>query len=192
MRIIAGLGNPGAQYDGTRHNLGFVCIDELAKLLGAGTWRSAHGGFLAEVQIGGKKALLFKPRYFMNRSGDPLQALLTFYKESASNLVVVLDDIYLEPGTARIRQGGGDGGHNGMKSLMRTMTGQNFWRVRIGVGVYAQDPESRVHLPPLEDYVLQKAPKEDMERVSKLIDTLIPNLVGWLEHGAISEETIHI
>lgn len=191
MRVLVGLGNPGEEYERTRHNAGFWLLDAIADHLGADSWRAFKGGEVAEVQLGGQKHLLFRPMQYMNRSGEPIRQLLEFYKLSTQELCIAADDVYIIPGSARIRRGGGDGGHNGWKSIMALLADDTFWRVRIGAGPYEQHPLKRRHLPPLDAYVLQPMPTSDQEKVDHLIDSLVPKLVQWLEHGDLSEETFH-
>jgi len=192
MRLLVGLGNPGEEYEQTRHNLGFVVLDEVAKRLEADDWEAFKGGEVAEARLNGEKHLLFKPMQYMNRSGEPLRALIDYYGIEVGDVCIVSDDVYVRPGSARVRQGGGDGGHNGWRSVMEHVKPDDFWRVRIGAGLYEQNPVTRRHLPPLDTYVLQPLPAHDRKQAEDLIDTLVPNLVGWLENGQISEETVHI
>ena len=192
MRLLVGLGNPGEQYSKTRHNAGFWLVDALAGQFPGTSWKSAQGGLLAEVQVNGKKALLFKPQQFMNNSGQPVSQLMRYYEISAEDLAIAADEVYVAPGSARIRKGGGDGGHNGWKSLLEQVSEDTFWRIRIGVGVYEQSPEKRMHQPALDQYVLQNLVTHERHQVNKMIDKLVPNLIKWLEHGSLAEETLHL
>jgi len=191
MRLLVGLGNPGPEYDHTRHNIGFEIVDLLAKKLDA-TWKAQKGSLIAEVRLGGEKHLLCKPQQFMNRSGEPIRQLVDYYQIAISDVCIVTDDVYITPGSARIRQGGGDGGHNGWKSIHEHLPATEFWRVRVGMGLYEQHPELRTHQPPLDDYVLKPLPSHDQKSVASLIDKLLPNLIQWLELGSLQEETLHI
>jgi len=191
MRLIVGLGNPGEEYELTRHNLGFVLADALAEKLDASDWKAFKGGELAEVRLAGEKHLLFKPMQYMNKSGHPVRELADYFGIPLENVCIVADDVYLMPGDARIRRSGADGGHNGRKSVLDHLGDAPFLRVRIGAGLYEQDPQKRRHQPPLDTYVLQPLPKHDQHRAMELIDTLVPNLVRWLGTGRISEETVH-
>lgn len=132
MKAIVGLGNPGEKYSGTRHNIGFAVVD----LLGGGSaiWRDRNGALVAEVRIGGEKVLLVKPMTFMNRSGEPLQSMLSFYKIPLEEVIVAHDEIDIPLGSLRIRKGGSAGGHRGVESVIQTCGGTEFIRVRIGVG----------------------------------------------------------
>jgi PTH1 family peptidyl-tRNA hydrolase len=135
--------------------------------------------------------LLVQPQGYMNTSGEAAGALARYYRIPLEDCLVVTDDVYLAPGTARIRPtGGGDGGHNGLKSI-HTHLG-NIAQVRIGVGVYEQKPDERQHLPPLDEYVLQKLPHSDREQVDKLIIRLLPLLDNWMKGGILQAETIQL
>ena len=188
MRLLAGLGNPGLEYEQTRHNAGFWLLDAMADELD-GEFRAFKGGELAEVRLGQDKALLFKPMQYMNRSGEPLRSLVDFYKLETSDVNVAADDVYLEPGTARLRKGGSDGGHNGWKSVI-THVGPDTLRVRIGAGIYEQHPLRRGHQPSMETYVLQPPPPHDRKKIDDLIDTLVPQLVEWFRSGRLDETTL--
>jgi aminoacyl-tRNA hydrolase len=192
MRLLAGLGNPGDQYRGSRHNIGFVCVEKVAADLGVATWRAFKGGLLAEGRAGEERILLFKPMQFMNTSGIPLRQVMEYYDIPADQLCVAADDVYVAPGSARIRKTGGDGGHNGWRSVLEHVDPDTFWRVRIGAGTYEQTPAKRRLLPDLEQYVLQTLPPHDAEKTGKLIDKLGPLLVQWLESGDLQEQTLHI
>lgn len=134
FKLIVGLGNPGAEYQRTRHNAGFWFVDELARAA-AGAWRreSRYQCELARVRIGDAELLLMKPTTFMNRSGAAVQSVTAFYRIAPPELLVVHDEIDLPPGTARLKQGGGHGGHNGVRDIIACI-GADFWRLRLGVG----------------------------------------------------------
>ena len=132
--VIAGLGNPGKEYAGTRHNAGFRFIDHVATELGVRVDRSKFNGLYADVEIGGVRVLLVTPMTMMNLSGNCLREFLSFYKIPPENLIVVYDDVNLDPGELRIRLKGSDGGHNGLKSIIYQIQSDNFPRIRIGVG----------------------------------------------------------
>ena len=136
MYIIAGLGNPGLKYRKTRHNAGFDAIDVLAKRYGVSVKKIERGSLVAQCNIKGQKVLLAKPQTFMNNSGDSLAELVKFYKvDPTTELIVLSDDVTLDPGRIRIRKKGSAGGHNGLKSIIARCGTENFQRVRIGVGV---------------------------------------------------------
>jgi PTH1 family peptidyl-tRNA hydrolase len=134
LKLIVGLGNPGRDYARTRHNAGWWFVDELAARF-QGSWRpdAREHTELARVSIAGMELWLLKPTAFMNRSGAPVAAVANFYRIAAADILVVHDDIDLPPGIARLKQGGGHGGHNGLRDVMAHI-GPDFWRLRLGVG----------------------------------------------------------
>jgi peptidyl-tRNA hydrolase, PTH1 family len=134
LKLIVGLGNPGEQYARTRHNAGFGFVEELARRHG-GAFRlePRHQGELARIKIGDADLWLLKPMSFMNRSGAAVQGVAAFYKAPAAEILVAYDDLDLPPGVARLREGGGAGGHNGMRDVIAQM-GPDFWRMRLGIG----------------------------------------------------------
>lgn len=193
MRLLVGLGNPGDEYDKTRHNAGFWVADALVNHLGWGQWKEMKGGLLAEGVSNGEKILIFKPQTFMNRSGQPVRDIAQYFQIAPEDIAIALDDVYIQPGSARVRQSGGDGGHNGLHSVIGQLDPDVFWRIKIGVGLYGQRPEEKIHQPALDQYVLSTLPAHDFKQVMKLIDKIVPNLVTWLEHSTeLSTETIHI
>ena len=149
--LVAGLGNPGRDYARTRHNVGWLVVDELARRHG-GSFRSKFSGRLAEVRLGDSLRLgLLKPETYMNESGRSVGAATRFFKTDAERLVVVHDDVDLEPARLQVRRGGGLAGHNGLRSIAQHVGSQDFLRVRIGVG----RPE-RGDRRPVADYVLSE------------------------------------
>ena len=132
--VIAGLGNPGMEYEGTRHNAGFAVLDTLAEQLGEKIDRLRFKGKTAEVTINGKRCLLLKPTTYMNNSGESIIQALEFYKIDAANLIVVCDDISLDCGKLRIRRKGSHGGHNGLRSICDLTGRDDFPRIKMGVG----------------------------------------------------------
>lgn len=157
--IIAGLGNPGMEYDNTRHNAGFFTIDILAAQYGENINRLKFKGKTAEVTIEGKRCLLLKPTTYMNNSGESLVQAMEFYKIDAENLIVIYDDISLEPGKLRIRRKGSHGGHNGIRSIIELTGHDDFPRIKIGVG---KKPHPDYDLA---KWVLGKFRKEDTEKL---------------------------
>lgn len=132
--LIVGLGNPGENYAHTRHNAGFRALDELAKSLGVKIDRAKFRGLTAQATYQGQKLLLLKPQTFMNDSGLSVMDAARFYKLPPQRVIVLFDDISLEPGRLRVRSDGSAGGHNGIKSIIGCLNSQNFPRVKIGVG----------------------------------------------------------
>ncbi len=133
MRLIVGLGNPGSRYALTRHNIGFMAVDALAKRYAFSPFRAKFQGALAEGTIDDTKLLALKPETYMNLSGDSVGAAAHFYKIAPQEIAVIHDDIDLADGKLRVKRGGGDGGHNGLRSIDAVL-GPDYWRVRLGVG----------------------------------------------------------
>ena len=181
MRILVGLGNKGSDYNKTRHNAGFWLVDAVAKYFDV-SFKSDHGALVAQVGSGDTKCFLVKPQEFMNNSGQAVAKIMDYYKIESHDMAVAYDDVYVHPGLIRFRQGGGDGGHNGIKSIHQHVSDPMFWRIRIGVGVYPHSATERQQGPALDDYVLAKMPKSDESKVHEIIDKEVPNLVQWLEH----------
>jgi peptidyl-tRNA hydrolase, PTH1 family len=146
--LVAGLGNPGRDYARTRHSVGFMVCDELARRHGA-SWRSKFSANVAEVRLDGRRLALLKPQTFMNESGRAVAAAVRFFKVPAGSLLVVHDEVDLEPGRLQARAGGGLAGHNGLRSIAQHLKTYEFLRLRIGVG----RPE-RGDPRPVSDYVL--------------------------------------
>jgi len=130
MWLVVGLGNPGPQYELTRHNVGFLAAD---LLVASASYKKAFGGEVAKISVSNKPCVVLKPHRFMNRSGSSVQEAATFFKIDLSNLIVVHDELDLPLGELRIKQGGSDGGHNGLKDITR-LVGPNYIRVRLGIG----------------------------------------------------------
>jgi PTH1 family peptidyl-tRNA hydrolase len=155
--LVVGLGNPGREYERTRHNVGWLVVDELARRLD-GRWREKFSGRLAEVRLDGLRLALLKPETFMNDSGRSVAAAASFFKVEPESLLAVHDDVDLEAGRLQARSGGGLAGHNGLRSLAQALGTQDFLRLRIGVGRPGRgDPRS------VADYVLSPfATEEDV------------------------------
>ncbi len=132
--LIVGLGNPGRQYENTRHNAGFITLDVIAEKAGARVDRIKFKGLCGEGMLGGKKVLFLKPSTFMNLSGQSVQEAMAFYKLPPEKVLVIFDDISLEPGRLRIRRKGSDGGHNGIKNIIYLSGKDTFPRIKMGVG----------------------------------------------------------
>lgn len=132
--IVAGLGNPGREYDGTRHNAGFEAIDFVASKVGADIKKAKFDSLVGEATVKGTRVLFMKPQTYMNASGTAISAAADFYKIPAENVIVICDDITREPGKMRIRRSGSAGGHNGLKSIIAFLDSENFPRIRLGVG----------------------------------------------------------
>ena len=169
MRLIVGLGNPGARYAMNRHNIGFMAVDAIAKRHAFGPWRAKFQGALAEGTIGDAKIMVLKPETFMNLSGDSVGAAARFYKIEPQEIAVIHDEIDLAEGKMRVKRGGGAAGHNGLRSIDDAI-GQDYWRVRVGVGhpgmkelveAYVLQnflPEEKLWLEPLIAAMAEAAP----------------------------------
>lgn len=133
MQIFVGLGNPGGQYSGNRHNIGFMAVDRIAEDHGFGPWKSRFQGRVAEGRLGGEKVLLLKPDTYMNRSGQSVGEAMRFYKLATEDVTVFHDELDLAPGKCRVKTGGGHAGHNGLRSIHGHI-GEAYTRVRLGIG----------------------------------------------------------
>lgn len=163
MFIIAGLGNPGKRYENTRHNVGFDAIDELVDRYRIPSSGVSHKAMVGKGIMEGQKVLLAKPLTYMNLSGEAIRGLVDYYKiDPETELLVIYDDISLEPGNIRIRKKGSAGGHNGIKSIIAQLGTQNFQRIRIGVGEKPKNWD-------LADYVLGTFGKEDRPLVEEAL-----------------------
>ncbi len=168
MKMFAGLGNPGAEYAATRHNVGFMLADALAARWDATSWRTKQDALVAEARLGAEKILLVKPLTYMNESGRAVGPLLSWYKLDPSDLIVAHDDMDLPVGTIRLRKKGSAGGHNGMKSILYHVQDENFPRVRIGVGHPVHGREQVIR------HVLSPFSGEDAQKIRKVIEYLLP------------------
>lgn len=165
--IIAGLGNPGAQYEKTRHNVGFVAIDYIAEKLGVRIDRAKFHSLVAEAKIGNARVLLMKPQTYMNNSGVAIGEAAAFYKITPDRVLILHDEISFEPGMVRIRRKGSAGGHNGLKSIIAHLASEDFPRVKIGVG---KKPTPDYDLA---DWVLGKLPKDHSDAIAARHDDIL-------------------
>lgn len=149
MWLFVGLGNPGIEHANNRHNIGFMAVDELHDRHSFSDWKNKFDGKVADGTLNGEKILLLKPQTFMNLSGKSVAAAARFYKVPPERVVVFYDEIDLDPGKLRIKQGGGAAGHNGIRSIDSTF-GKNYWRVRLGVG--HPGDKDKVHSHVLKDF----------------------------------------
>jgi peptidyl-tRNA hydrolase, PTH1 family len=177
--IIAGLGNPGQRYSGTRHNIGFMVVDELA-----GKWNCALNlekweSFTARISLFGQKVCLVKPMTYMNVSGRAIARFVDFYKVPSHRLLVVHDDLDMKLGRIKLIAGGGHGGHNGVRSLIQHLGDKEFFRLKIGIGRPGQDS---VHPDiPVEDYVLTQFSDEEQGIVAGRMAPLIQGVEYFLQ-----------
>ena len=173
MKIIVGLGNPGAQYAGTRHNTGFAVIYELSDSYDIRVDTKKHKAIIGKGMIAGEKVILAMPQTFMNLSGESVRELLDYYKCDTSDLIVIYDDISLDVGKLRVRKKGSAGGHNGIKNIIAHLGTQEFDRIKVGVG---EKPAKMG----LADYVLGRFSKEEQPVIregaalaAKAVETII-------------------
>jgi PTH1 family peptidyl-tRNA hydrolase len=177
LKLIVGLGNPGGEYARTRHNAGFWLVDELARRHG-GSFRSEgkHQAELARVRIGGEEVWLAKPMSYMNRSGGPVSSILSFYKFAPAQMLVAHDEIDLPSGTVRLKDGGGHGGHNGLRDIIAAQ-GDGFWRLRIGVSHPGTKNE-------VVDFVLTRAGADEQRTIDETIVAGADAIEEMLRSGA--------
>ena len=169
--LIVGLGNPGKQYESTRHNAGFICMDILAEKYDIKINKLKFKSLMGEGRIEGKRCLLLKPQTFMNLSGEAVRDAVDFYKIPVENIIVICDDISLEPGKMRIRRKGSHGGQNGMRNIIYHLKDDNFPRIKIGIGA-KPNPEYD-----LADWVLSRFTQSE----AKLIKQVADNTVSAIE-----------
>ncbi|WP_203364449.1 aminoacyl-tRNA hydrolase [Bacillus sp. REN10] len=176
MKLIVGLGNPGSKYDGTRHNIGFDVIDELANRFQVSLTEAKHKGIYAVIRKGTEKAILLKPLTYMNLSGESIGEVMRYYNIDIEDLLVIYDDLDLPVGKIRLRQKGSAGGHNGIKSTIAHMGTQEFNRIRIGI----DRPKGPMKVP---DYVLGRFTAEEQESMKHVIATSADAAEAWLEQS---------
>lgn len=174
MRMIAGLGNPGSRYGGTRHNVGFAVLDCVARQLEAEIKKKKFGGLFGECVFGDKKLLLLKPMQYMNNSGQVVATAAGFYRLGRENLLVLTDDMALEPGRIRIRAKGSAGGHNGLGDIIARLGSEEFARLRVGIGGGAGMGA---------DYVLSRPPEAEAEVLCEAIERAAQAVLCWVEEG---------
>lgn len=182
--LIAGLGNPGAKYETTRHNAGFLCVTMLEDKYNFKAKKLKFHALIGDTYIGTHRCIVMKPQTMMNNSGEAIKECAAFYKIPPENIVVIFDDISLEPGRIRIRRKGSAGGHNGIKSIIAHLGSENFPRIKLGVGAKpSQDSD-------LADWVLGNFPKADVPKmrdaIGKACDALPLILDGDID-GAMSK-----
>ena len=179
MYMIAGLGNPGPKYENTRHNVGFDTVDALTEKYQVALSESKFQALIGSGILTGEKVLFVKPMTYMNNSGEAIGAIASFYKlDPASQLLVIYDDISLEPGNLRIRKKGSAGGHNGIKSMIAHLGTQEFVRIKIGVG-------SKPAHWDLADYVLSRFSKEDRKKVEQAVEDAV-DAVPFIVSGDVA------
>ena len=174
--LVVGLGNPGTQYESTRHNMGFLAVDKLAQEENFRFSKLRFKAWTATWEVGGQKVLVMKPQTYMNLSGECIRQVMDYYKVDPSEFIVIYDDISLVPGGIRIRKKGSAGGHNGIKNIIAHLGTQEFPRVRIGVG----EKPARMDLA---DYVLGHFPKEETETMTTAFKDGAAAVVDMMTEG---------
>ncbi len=183
MLLMVGLGNPGPEYAGHRHNIGFMAVDAIADAYGFGPWRSKFQSRISEGQLGGTKVMLQKPETFMNRSGLAVAQAAHFYKLALDDLLILHDELDLAAGKLRIKEGGGVAGHNGLRSIAQSIGTKNFKRVRFGIG----HPGDKARVT---GHVLGNFSKTDREWLRPLLDAFVaatPFLAGGDDAGCMNK-----
>lgn len=178
MKCIVGLGNPGRKYDDTRHNIGFMVIDELLKRHGWKLDKSKFNGIYALENYQGEKVILLKPDTYMNLSGEAIRPLLNFYEIGLEDVVVIYDDLDLSAGRIRLREKGGHGGHNGIRSTIDHLGTRDFKRIRLGVG----RPPGQMSVV---DYVLGRFKKDELDDVNESIHQAADAVEAWFNDSFV-------
>ena len=173
--IVVGLGNPGKEYERTRHNAGFLAMDYISGRCNARIDRAKYSALVGEATIAGKRVLLMKPQTYMNASGDAVSAAARFYKIPAENVIILVDDISLDVGRLRVRRKGSHGGHNGLKSIEAQLSSADYQRIKIGVGAKPHPDYDLV------DWVLGTFSIKDMESLSASYSKIYDGLCKMLE-----------
>jgi PTH1 family peptidyl-tRNA hydrolase len=180
--VVVGLGNPGPRYAFTRHNIGFMAVDVMRSLHGASAFEERFSGLLSKAHISGHAVWLHKPMTFMNLSGQSVGPLLQFYKIPPTQLIVIHDEMDLPQGALRVKQGGGHGGHNGIKDIARVL-GPDFIRIRLGVG----RPEHKGHEA---DWVLQNFSRVEQGALEEQIAKANSCVESILKHGLSQTQSL--
>lgn len=188
IRLIVGLGNPGPEYEQTRHNAGFWLVDRLAGKLGAPLSRETrYQALAARTRIGGAEVWLLEPQTYMNRSGQSVGALARFFKIAPEEVLVVHDELDLPPGAAKIKKGGSAAGHNGLKDITAALGSQDYWRLRLGIG----HPRELGLQQPVVDFVLHRPRKDEQEAIEQAIDKSL-DVVPLLCEGKFEVATMQL
>ena len=189
IRLIVGLGNPGPEYEQTRHNAGFWLVDNLANSLpGCRLQRETRfNALVAKTSIGGNEVWLLEPQTYMNRSGQSVGGLARFFKINPDEILVVHDELDLTPGTAKLKKGGSSGGHNGLKDITAALGTQDYWRLRLGIG----HPRSLGLQQPVADFVLHRARKEEQVLIEESIDKSL-GIISMVVDGKFDAATMKL
>ncbi len=176
MKVIVGLGNPGKRYQGTRHNIGFDVLKEMASRHQAGPSQLAHEAELREINLCGEKTILLAPLTYMNLSGRSVGSLVRFYKLPAEQVIIVCDDLNLPPGKLRFRASGSSGGQKGLKDIINHLGTQDIPRLRVGIGRADGKMDT-------SSYVLQKIGKAEQEEMAQAVQQAADGLEVWVKEG---------
>lgn len=186
--VIAGLGNKGSKYEGTRHNVGFLVVDELAKRWGVAVERKKWNSLFSRVQLFDQTVFFLKPMTFMNLSGKGLVEFVQFYKIPLGQIVIVHDDLDMAPGRIKLVKGGGAGGHNGIRSLVQYLGSGDFYRLKVGIG---RPGQGEIHRDfPVENYVLGSLSEPDLQILDTRFDFIEEGIRFFLEQDPARAMTI--
>lgn len=174
MKLIVGLGNPGKEYEGTRHNCGFMVIDKLAEKLNVNVDQNKFKGIYVKFKHHGEDIILLKPQTYMNLSGESVIATMQFFKIDKEDLLVIYDDLDMPVGKLRLRKTGSAGGHNGIKNIIAHLNSQDFKRIRVGI--------DRHKYMKVVDYVLSGFSKLEMEAITQGIENAADAIIDYLDH----------
>lgn len=176
IKMVVGLGNPGAEYVGTRHNAGFDVVDSVARHLGVEIKKRKFGGLFCRCGLDDKTLILLKPQRYMNRSGHVLATAAGFYRLSPADILVVTDDMAIEPGRIRVRAKGSSGGHNGLGDIIARLGGNEFARVRVGIGRSPRQDAT--------GYVLARPDDKEKQQLAEAVETAREAVICWVKEGA--------
>ncbi len=173
IKLVVGLGNPGKEYEKTRHNMGFRVLDKVAEKLNISNWKQRDGALYFDTYVGFSKVLFLKPQEYINLSGDVMIKFVKFFDIDIDDIFIVSDDLDIPIGTIKLKEKGSSGGHNGLKNIEKNLKTQNFKRIKIGI--------SNDKTKDTKDYVLSKFSKEEELELKKVIDTASDAVLGSLE-----------
>lgn len=180
VRLIAGLGNPGTEYEQTRHNAGFWLVDQLAR--GQLRRETRFSGLACKYRLGGEDIWLLEPQTYMNRSGQSVAALARFYKIAPEEILVIHDELDLEPGVARLKKGGSPGGHNGLKDIDSALGSRDYWRLRLGIG----HPRTLGLQQAVVDFVLHRPRADEQALIDRALERSL-NIIPLLCEGRFEQ-----
>ncbi len=175
MKLIVGLGNPGREYDKTRHNVGFMAIDRIVDSLGISFDRTKFGGIYTTFCVDGNKVMFLKPQEYMNLSGEVIRRFVDFFDISVSDILVIHDDLDLDVGRIKLRAHGSSGGHNGLKNIEFNLATQNYHRLKIGI--------SRDRMIDVKDYVLGRFSSSDMDIINDVLSCMPGLFYDYLNYS---------